>query len=238
MDVYQPRNRPSGAGSPIVLLIHGGAGAELRPKDWGVFQSWGRLLAAAGFVAVTFTHRLAPPPNSLLPEAASDVHTALHFVREHAREFSADADRVCVAVWSAGGPLLAPILRERPAYLRCVVGFYPLLDMQQYVPGPDPAVRAFLKSFSPISSVEEGHALPPIFIARAGKDAIPTSERCAGPFHDRRACRERASHADESSHGHSRLRQSERRRSFTRDHPECYCIRDEASRVLMRVTSL
>jgi acetyl esterase/lipase len=173
MDVYQPRDRVSGKSFPIVLLIHGGAGAEFRAKDWGVFQSWGRLLAAAGFVAVTFTHRLAPPPNSLLIEAASDVHTALQFVREHARDWSADPDRVCLAVWSAGGPLLTRYLRERPAYLRCVLAFYPLLDLQQYAPGPDPAIRAFLESFSPIAFVGEKSAIPPLFIARAGQDAVP-----------------------------------------------------------------
>jgi acetyl esterase/lipase len=57
LDVYQPPDEPSAAPFPIVLLIHGGAGAALKAKDWGFFQSWGRLLAAAGMVAVTFTHR-------------------------------------------------------------------------------------------------------------------------------------------------------------------------------------
>jgi hypothetical protein len=27
-----------------------------------MFQSWGRLVAAAGMVAVMFTHRFSPPP--------------------------------------------------------------------------------------------------------------------------------------------------------------------------------
>src|SRR6202171_380427 len=61
MDVYTPADPSKGAPLPIVMLIHGGAGAQYKPKDWGFFQSWGRLIAAAGMVAVMFTHRLGYP---------------------------------------------------------------------------------------------------------------------------------------------------------------------------------
>ncbi len=40
MDVYRPPDRST---APLVLLIHGPAPVETKPKDWGVFQSWGRL---------------------------------------------------------------------------------------------------------------------------------------------------------------------------------------------------
>jgi acetyl esterase/lipase len=171
--VYEARAKATRTPAPIVLMIHGGAGADLHPKDWGIFRSWGRLLAAAGMVAVTFTHRLAPPPNSLLAEAASDVHDALQFVRQNASRWNADPDRVCVAVWSGGGPLLSPLLREKRPWLRCILALYSLFDLQQYAPGADPAIHAFLRSFSPISHVEDGGTLPPLFIARAGQDAVP-----------------------------------------------------------------
>jgi hypothetical protein len=42
------------------------------------------------------------------------------------------------------------------------------LECQAIVPS-----REFLRSFSPISHVEEGGTLPPLFIARAGRDAVP-----------------------------------------------------------------
>jgi acetyl esterase/lipase len=174
MDVYTPPAGKSGERLPFVLMIHGGAGAQLRAKDWGVFQSWGRLFAAAGMVAVTFTHRLAPPPDSLLTEAASDVRHALEFARAHADEWNADEDRICVAAWSAGGPLLTALLREKPAYLRGVLAFYALLDLQQYAVGADPGMLAFLKSFSPIAALpEHGGSTLPVFIARAGLDQVP-----------------------------------------------------------------
>jgi hypothetical protein len=31
--------------------------AQARPKDWGVFDSYGRMLAASGLVAIAFNHR-------------------------------------------------------------------------------------------------------------------------------------------------------------------------------------
>jgi hypothetical protein len=75
MDVYVPNDLASTELRPVMILVHGGAGPDLRPKDWGVFQSWGRLIAAAGMVAVTFNHQLSPPPESLLAESNSTCET-------------------------------------------------------------------------------------------------------------------------------------------------------------------
>src|SRR5918998_6599312 len=58
MDVYTPPGLAKGERRPAVLFIHGGAGAESRAKDWGIYTSWGRLVAASGMAGVTFTHRL------------------------------------------------------------------------------------------------------------------------------------------------------------------------------------
>jgi acetyl esterase/lipase len=172
LDVYQPPDEVSNAPFPIVLLIHGGAGAALKAKDWGFFQSWGRLLAAAGMVAVTFTHRQAGPPDMLLTEAAADVHAAIQFARENARKWNADADRVGVAAWSLGGALLTPLLRESSPYLRCILAFYAMLDLQQWAPpGAEPSVLAALRAFSPVANLPAQGV--PMFIARAGRDGIP-----------------------------------------------------------------
>src|ERR1700737_1283472 len=46
MDVYVPSGPSKGDLCPIVMFIHGGAAPQYRPKDWGFFQSWGRLIAA------------------------------------------------------------------------------------------------------------------------------------------------------------------------------------------------
>jgi acetyl esterase/lipase len=62
MDVYLPLDLKPHERRPVVVFVHGGVGPEYKPNDWGMFQSWGRLVAAAGIVAVMFTHRFSPPP--------------------------------------------------------------------------------------------------------------------------------------------------------------------------------
>jgi acetyl esterase/lipase len=41
MDVYSPPNPAKGEKLPAVIFIHGAAGAEYKPKDWGFYISWG-----------------------------------------------------------------------------------------------------------------------------------------------------------------------------------------------------
>src|SRR5437762_4707170 len=61
MDIYIPPDLSENEKRPAVIFLHGGAKTDYTPKDWGVYTSWGRLIAASGFVAVTFTHRLEYP---------------------------------------------------------------------------------------------------------------------------------------------------------------------------------
>jgi acetyl esterase/lipase len=175
MDVYLPPDLKPHERRPVVVFIHGGAGPETKPKDWGMFQSWGRLVAAAGMVAVIFTHRFSPPPQLLLVEAASDLSAALQYIRSNAESFQADGDCVGVCAWSSGGELLTPLLIDRPVFVRCLVAFYALLDVQQYAPPGDAAALRYLKAFSAIASLpEDASTLMPMLIVRAGRDEIPT----------------------------------------------------------------
>src|SRR5262245_8278399 len=54
MDVFLPS---AAAGAlPVVLFVHGGPVPRMGAKNLGVFLSYGELLAASGFAAVTFDH--------------------------------------------------------------------------------------------------------------------------------------------------------------------------------------
>jgi acetyl esterase/lipase len=129
MDIYTPPRLSSDATLPVVMLIHGGACARYKPKDWGFFQSWGRLIAASGMAAVMFTHRLGYP-KPCLTEAALDVNNAIDYVRSNAASFNADPDRIGLVAWSAGGPLLSAVIRQEPPFVRCLLAFYAYLDIQ------------------------------------------------------------------------------------------------------------
>lgn len=174
MDVYLPPRLAKGERRPAVVFIHGGAAAQFKPKDWGIYKSWGRLVAASGMIAVTFTHRLGYP-KPLLAEAASDVTAAISYVRANADSLNIDKDRLCLAAYSAGGPMLSLGMRDRPDYVRCLVAFYALLDIQQSEPHRTNESSDMVKRFSPITYLaNDAGKLAPMFIARAGLDEVPT----------------------------------------------------------------
>lgn len=174
MDVYIPPGLAKGERRPAVLFIHGGAGSAFKPKDWGIYKSWGRLIAASGMIGVTFTHRLGYP-KPLLREASSDVNAAISYVRSSADSLNIDRDRLCLAAYSAGGPMLSLGMSDETNYIRCLVAFYAFLDIQQSEPHRANETPEMVKEFSPIAYLDnEARRIPPIFIARAGLDEVPT----------------------------------------------------------------
>ena len=174
MDVYIPPGLAKSERRPAVVFIHGGAGSFLKPKDWGVYKSWGRLVAASSMVGVTFTHRLGYP-KPLLAEGASDVNAAINYIRANADSLNIDKDRLCLAAYSAGGPMLSLAMRDKPEYVRCLVAFYAFLDIQQSEPHRNNETPEMVKSFSPITYLaNDAGRIAPLFIARAGLDEIPT----------------------------------------------------------------
>jgi acetyl esterase/lipase len=173
MDVYTPPSLSKGTRLPIVVFIHGAAGAQHQPKDWGIFQSWGRLVAATGMAAVVFTHRLgyAKP---LLIEAALDVSHALDYIRSRAECFNADPNRIGLIAWSGGGPLISAAMRDRPPFVRCLVALYAYLDIQESPSHFEKETPDSLRIFSPISYLgDDAASMVPLFIVRAGRDEIP-----------------------------------------------------------------
>jgi acetyl esterase/lipase len=175
LDLYLPEASAPGKRVPVVFLIHGGVGPEfpVQPKDWGFYKTWGRLLAASGMGAVAFNHRVGfPDPN--LAAASGDVEDAIAFVRNRAPDFSIDPERIALAAFSAGGPMLSMALREPRPSVRCLVAFYAFLDLRG-----SPLHRKYLGEeqilkFSPAAALaQSAGTLPPIFVARAGKDQIP-----------------------------------------------------------------
>ena len=175
MDIYVPPDVPQTEKRPAVIFIHGGVKTEYTPKDWGVYTTWGRLIAASGLVGVTFTHRLEYP-NKSLENAAQDVRAAIDYVRANADKYNIDKDRICLIAYSAGGPLLSLAMRGDMPYLRCLVGFYAFMDIQQS-DYRKTETQETVKVFSPITYLQkDASKIPPMFIGRAGRDEVPTMD--------------------------------------------------------------
>ena len=172
MDVYAPPDLAPGAKVPTVVLIHGGPiPPQSKPKGMGVFVSLGETLAASGFVAVTFDHRFYGEER--LGDASEDVAALVERVRRDAPELQADPERIALWAFSGGGPFLSAALRDAPPYVRALVAYYAILDLQL----PPPGVTGSLsdqarRELSPLHQLAQAsRPTPPIFIARAGQDS-------------------------------------------------------------------
>lgn len=175
MDVYRPETAMAGERLPAVLFIHGGVPPEIpvRPKEWGIFKSWGRLVAASGMAGVTFNHRLGfPNPN--LVAASADTLDAIAFVRRRASDLGIDPERLALVAYSAGGPLLSMAIRSPEPYLKCLAAFYAYLDLTGSAVHRKYLTPGEIDWFSPAVALSQSEIpIPPIFVARAGQDRIP-----------------------------------------------------------------
>ena len=179
MDVYSPRS--SRRRSPAVLFIHGGRippDLLTTPKDWAVYVSFGQLAAASGFVGVTFNHRFYTWES--LADSQADVMDAMKYVRANAASLGVDSERIILWAISAGGVFLSEPLRDQPAYVTALIGYYAQLDLRDARrTAPASVSDETLKDFSPVYYLEKAAAaqaassastFPPMFIARAGLD--------------------------------------------------------------------
>ncbi|MBU3694321.1 MAG: alpha/beta hydrolase, partial [Rhodocyclaceae bacterium] len=99
-DLYRPQ---ADAPRPAVLLIHGGGWSP--PDRRSQMDSIAGRLAARGYVVMNATYRLAPQHQH--PAPVEDLREALAWLRAHADELGARADRVATFGYSAGGHLAA-----------------------------------------------------------------------------------------------------------------------------------
>jgi acetyl esterase/lipase len=171
-DVYAPPDLAPGSRLPVVVFVHGGPVLPtMSPKDWGVFVSYGQLAAASGFLGVSFNHRFYA--GERIAEAGADVSALVAYVRAHAAELGADPERIALWVFSGGGPFLSIGLRaDAPAYYRCLVSYYAVLDIQTpaHPSAPDALGPERRRQWSPLHHLASGARIPPLLVARAGQD--------------------------------------------------------------------
>lgn len=169
MDIYYPAEAEGGAPAVVIVAGYPDPGFEAKVgckfKEMGSSVSWGRLLAASGLAAITYTNR----------EPARDVYALLAYVRRHAASLGVDGERL--GLWASSGnvPLaLSVLMREGGEGLRCAALCYGYtLDLE----GPA-GVAAAARTWgfaNPCAGQSAGDLPPdtPLYVARAGRDEMP-----------------------------------------------------------------
>jgi dienelactone hydrolase len=91
LDVYYPPDFRPGSTRPAVVFVNGVGDAEGRSlKDWGIYRSWARTVAASGWIAVTFASRG--------PQIDVDIADAFAFLAKNGAELGVDSRRI--AAWA------------------------------------------------------------------------------------------------------------------------------------------
>lgn len=164
-DLYGPLPEKPAAPSPAVILIHGGpvpGNLLTEPKDWGLFESFGRLIGASGLAAIMFNHRFFGYDQA--PQALGDIQHLIAHVSSNTQSLGVDATRLCLWFFSGGGVFLASFLHEAREAIRCIVAYYAVL----HAPAPQ---------FSATTQMAESRGrIPPMLIARAGLDLPQLNE--------------------------------------------------------------
>lgn len=219
-DAYLPTGLATGSARPAVILAPGGVSVDTapRPKDWGVYVSWGRLMAASGFIGITVDYRLSYPRRQYA-EGAADLADLMAFLARPASGLPVDPERLAVVAFSGGGPMLAPLLAGDAGGVRCLAAFYTFMDTDHVSPAEAGASAEVLRRFSPLAVSEANPRPVPLFLAMAGRDEIapvnPSIERFLGSAVQRRAPVSFFVHP-EGAHGFDRKNNDDRTRYIIR----------------------
>ncbi len=170
IDVYRP---VTGLGPPpAVLFVHGDADPEaLRgAADWGQYVSWAEAVAARGMAAVVFEHSSSEGCTQI-PRVLAEVSAMLRYLAAEGASIGIDPARLAVWTCSGGVPYGVTAALQAPATVRCIVAYYGMFDLRPLRRWIRASVtdRA-LADASPAALVERGAQLPPMLVARAGRD--------------------------------------------------------------------
>ncbi len=108
-----PKEKATGA---AVVVVPGGGHRELWPKHEG--ENVAQWLADRGVAAVVLRYRLAREkgaPYKIEVHALQDGQRAVRLVRSHAKEWGIDPNRVGMMGFSAGGEVVAMVVRHPDA---------------------------------------------------------------------------------------------------------------------------
>jgi len=190
MDVFRPSVEPNGAA--ILFMVSGGWYSRWAPPESlrPLFQPY----LDEGYTMMAVRH--GSSPRYSIPEAVSDVRSAVRFVRKHASQWGVDPARLGVMGMSAGGHLALMLgttgadgtgtatdnLDDQSSRVAAVVALVPPTDLRVAVwdaPESLPAYRAFPALNLPLDEAGENSPVvqvtaddAPALVIMGGKDEL------------------------------------------------------------------
>ena len=119
LDLFHPKGGARRA--PLVIFANGVGLAEPPLRRWGIYQSWGRLVAVSGMAAVTHDVRRDAP--------REDLEALVEHVRRNADRYGIDPENI--AIWSCSANLRHGswyALNPANAHVKAAVFYYGNID--------------------------------------------------------------------------------------------------------------
>lgn len=168
MDIYYPVDSQSGARLPAVVFVSGYPDDGFQRvvgckfKEMGAYISWGRLTAASGIAAITYTNK----------EPAADIRALLEYVRHNAEQLGIDEKRIGLWACSGNAPMAMSILMQRSnEYIKCAALCYGfMLDLDGATGVAEAAAQFRFVNPCEGKSVDDLPQDLPLFVVRAGQD--------------------------------------------------------------------
>jgi acetyl esterase/lipase len=123
LNLFTPKN--SAKAIPLVVMIHGGCWIDGGRADYNYY---GVKLAQLGYAAATIDYRLAD--QAPYPAAVDDSRNAIQWLKDNAKSYNIETNRVALLGGSAGGHLVE------------LIGYAANTPSKQYPNGPGPKVKA------------------------------------------------------------------------------------------------
>ncbi|MBN2473971.1 MAG: alpha/beta hydrolase [Pirellulales bacterium] len=186
-DVLKPKENANGAG--VLFMVSGGWYSHWFPPQHAVGTF--KPLLDAGFTVFVVRH--GSSPKYVVPEAVEDVRRSVRVIRQRARQFGVDPDRLGVTGGSAGGhlslilgttadagdPQAGDEVLRQSSRVAAVVAYYPPTDLREFVQEDSwyyekfPALRfdpARADACSPLLQVTDDDA--PTLLVHGDKDEL------------------------------------------------------------------
>jgi acetyl esterase/lipase len=138
MDVFRPKKDPNGAAAIIVV-----SGGFFSSHD-AILPAFARPLLDRGYTVFSVVH--GSQPRYTIPEIIKDMNRAVRFIRQHAKDYAIDPERLGITGASAGGHLSLMLgtagdkgnpdskdpVEQQSSRVQAVACFFPPTDFLNY----------------------------------------------------------------------------------------------------------